>query len=258
MVIFATATVLASVLLRDSRFNFHCYTQREATPTQKSARKCAATSRDFLRERLQSAFTRANQLRWIAQYIHTHACAHVYIHTCTAVIDHFSDWPHAHTHTTATQAHGHTGTYTVWHSMKDLRHAVDPGQNTDSTGVGLILWLEVEWKSTCSVIEFALWDSVTVNRGKQLIFWMKDVCSIRHSKLLKIRPISNCHRTCLSWWGSWYCTHTPMSVGISHRWCNLAEVVCETFASLTQSVCCWQSRELPHMCRSTILSWSRQ
>ena len=67
-VIFATATVLAFVLLRDSRFNFHCYTQREATPTQKSARKCAATSHDFLRERLQSAFTLANQLRWIAQY----------------------------------------------------------------------------------------------------------------------------------------------------------------------------------------------
>ena len=29
-VIFATATVLAFVLLHDSRFNFHCYTQREA------------------------------------------------------------------------------------------------------------------------------------------------------------------------------------------------------------------------------------
>ena len=36
---FATATVLAFVLLRNSRFNFHCYTQHEATPTQKSARK---------------------------------------------------------------------------------------------------------------------------------------------------------------------------------------------------------------------------
>ena len=69
-VIFATATVLAFVLLRNSRFNFHCYTQREAMPTQKSARKCAATSRNFLRERLQSAFTLANQLRWIAQYGH--------------------------------------------------------------------------------------------------------------------------------------------------------------------------------------------
>ena len=67
-IIFATATILAFVLLRDSRFNFHRYTQREATPTQKSARKCAATSRDFLRERLQSAFTLANQLRCIAQY----------------------------------------------------------------------------------------------------------------------------------------------------------------------------------------------
>ena len=62
-VIFATATILAFVLLRNSNFNFHCYTQREATPTQKSARKCAATSRDFFRERLQSAFTLANQLR---------------------------------------------------------------------------------------------------------------------------------------------------------------------------------------------------
>ena len=62
-VIFATATVLAFVLLRDSRFNFHCYTQREATPSQKSAWKCTATSHDFLRKRLQSAFTLANQLR---------------------------------------------------------------------------------------------------------------------------------------------------------------------------------------------------
>ena len=51
-VIFATATVLAFVLLRNSSFNFHCYTQRDATPTQKSARKCAATSRDFFAERL--------------------------------------------------------------------------------------------------------------------------------------------------------------------------------------------------------------
>ena len=46
-VIFAAATVLAFVLLRDSRLIFYCYTQCEATPTQKSARKCAATSRDF-------------------------------------------------------------------------------------------------------------------------------------------------------------------------------------------------------------------
>ena len=68
MVIFATATVLAFVLLHNSSFNFHCYTQREAMPTQKSARKWAATSRDFLRERVQSTFTLANQLHWIAQY----------------------------------------------------------------------------------------------------------------------------------------------------------------------------------------------
>ena len=38
-VIFATATLLAFVLLRNSRFNFHCYTQRETTLTQKLTRK---------------------------------------------------------------------------------------------------------------------------------------------------------------------------------------------------------------------------
>ena len=59
-VIFATATVMAFVLLCNSSFNFHCYTQREATPTQKSARKCAATSCDCFAERLQSAFTLLN------------------------------------------------------------------------------------------------------------------------------------------------------------------------------------------------------
>ena len=70
-VIFATATVLAFVLLRDSRFNFHCYTRREATPTQRSARKCAATSLDFLRERLQSAFTLANSFAESPNTAHT-------------------------------------------------------------------------------------------------------------------------------------------------------------------------------------------
>ena len=60
-VIFATAMVLAFVLLRNSRFNFHCYTQCEATSIPKLAQKCTVTSRDFLRERLQSAFTLANR-----------------------------------------------------------------------------------------------------------------------------------------------------------------------------------------------------
>ena len=73
---------LAFVLLRNSRFNFHCYTQHEATPTQKLGRKwhCdlsrllaqkitkgTVTSCDFLRKRLQRAFTHANQLPWTAQ-----------------------------------------------------------------------------------------------------------------------------------------------------------------------------------------------
>ena len=34
-----STTVLAFVLLCNTRFNFHCYTQRGPTPTQKSARK---------------------------------------------------------------------------------------------------------------------------------------------------------------------------------------------------------------------------
>ena len=38
-VIFATATVMTFVLLRNSRFNFYCYPQHEAMPTQKLARK---------------------------------------------------------------------------------------------------------------------------------------------------------------------------------------------------------------------------
>ena len=65
-VIFATATVVAFVLFCNSRFKFHCYIQRETTPTQKSSRKWRC---DFLREKLQRAFNRANQLHWTAQCI---------------------------------------------------------------------------------------------------------------------------------------------------------------------------------------------
>ena len=36
-IIFAPATVVAFVLLHSFRLNFHCYTQREPTPTQKLA-----------------------------------------------------------------------------------------------------------------------------------------------------------------------------------------------------------------------------
>ena len=43
-VIFATATVVPFVLLHNSRFNFHCYTQREPTPAQKSAQKWPLTT----------------------------------------------------------------------------------------------------------------------------------------------------------------------------------------------------------------------
>ena len=70
-VIFATATALAFVLRRDSRFNFHCYTQRKATPTQKSARKCAATScaKDYKAHSLgQSSFAESPNIHSV--YIH--------------------------------------------------------------------------------------------------------------------------------------------------------------------------------------------
>jgi len=61
-VIFATATMVAFVLLHNSRFNWHCYTQREATPLKKRPGSNAVTSHDVLHERLQRAFTPANQL----------------------------------------------------------------------------------------------------------------------------------------------------------------------------------------------------
>ena len=38
-IIFATATMVAFVLFRNYRFNFHCYTQHEAMPTQKLTQK---------------------------------------------------------------------------------------------------------------------------------------------------------------------------------------------------------------------------
>ena len=64
-VIFATATAVAFVLLRNSRFNFHSVKQRLLRNRPGSD---AATSRDFLHESLQRAFTCANQLHWTAQY----------------------------------------------------------------------------------------------------------------------------------------------------------------------------------------------
>ena len=69
LVIFATATVVAFVLLHNSRFNFHCYIQRQwSNAYTEIGPKVMLTSRDFLRERLQRAFTRANQLHSTAQY----------------------------------------------------------------------------------------------------------------------------------------------------------------------------------------------
>ena len=61
--------------------------------------------------------------------VHSHtrarACIDTCIHTCTAATGNFSATWHTRT-TTATHSHEHACTYTVRHSMKDLRHAVDP------------------------------------------------------------------------------------------------------------------------------------
>ena len=68
---------MAFVLLPSSRFNLHCYTQCEAMPTQKLARKWQlwpfVTS---CYERLRVAFNLTDQLRWTAQYSQLHAKVH--------------------------------------------------------------------------------------------------------------------------------------------------------------------------------------
>ena len=51
-VIFTTATVVAFVLPRSSRFNTHCCTQCETTPTQKSAQKWRCDLSRLLAQRI--------------------------------------------------------------------------------------------------------------------------------------------------------------------------------------------------------------
>ena len=69
-VIFAAATMVAFVMFRNSRFNFHCYTPCEATPAQKSARKW----RCDLSRRLARKITKckpASVNRQIHEHTHT-------------------------------------------------------------------------------------------------------------------------------------------------------------------------------------------
>ena len=86
LVIFATATVVAFVLLRNSRFNFHCYTQREATPTHKLARKwrCALW---WLRAQKITKGIRSYEppsLNRPLSFSHnTHTCVHTLPHAAT-------------------------------------------------------------------------------------------------------------------------------------------------------------------------------
>ena len=60
---------MAFVLLRISRFNFTAWTNAYSEIGPEVA---AATFHDFFLEKLQRAFTLANQLRWTAQYVWLH------------------------------------------------------------------------------------------------------------------------------------------------------------------------------------------
>ena len=66
-VIFSSATVLAFVLLRSSRFNFHCYTQREATPTHKLAQKWLPNLSRLLAREITKGINSCNH--WTTQYL---------------------------------------------------------------------------------------------------------------------------------------------------------------------------------------------
>ena len=83
-VIFATATVVAFVLLRNSVI--HNMKQRLLRNRPGSD---AATSHNFLRERLQRAFTRANQLHWTA---HKYNFINYMLYTLCALFQVFCRW----------------------------------------------------------------------------------------------------------------------------------------------------------------------
>ena len=67
--IFATATVVAFVLLRNSRFNFHCYTQREGPELtlRPLATSCAKHHKGH--SLVQTSFTEPPN-RSLCQYLH--------------------------------------------------------------------------------------------------------------------------------------------------------------------------------------------
>ena len=74
-VIFATAVMVAFVLLRNSRFNFHCYTQRDATPTQKcSVQLSRSLHKHFVatKKRLLSRKTRVRRDKHV--FVATKVC----------------------------------------------------------------------------------------------------------------------------------------------------------------------------------------
>ena len=83
---------------------------------------------------------------------HTRACMHtnihIYIHTCTAATGHHSATWHKQNNTLSwTSMYTHSPTQHERPATGSSSCAL-PGYNT--TCAGLILWLRVEWKSTCS------------------------------------------------------------------------------------------------------------
>ena len=78
---FATATLVACVLLCNSRFNFHGYTQCEATPTQKSARKWHCDFAQKIPKGIHSCEPASLNCP-IHTYPHAHTQTHNFTHTC--------------------------------------------------------------------------------------------------------------------------------------------------------------------------------
>ena len=84
---FATATVLAFVLLPDSRFNFHCYTQRKRLLKNRpgSALRLLTTScaKDYKAHSLQETSFAESPNRAILRSLFSALSSHLILHECT-------------------------------------------------------------------------------------------------------------------------------------------------------------------------------
>ena len=96
-VIFAIATVVAFVVLLivlfgSSRFNFHCYTQREATPTQKSARKWHCDLSQLLAQKITKGIHLCKPTSLNYPIVKLRVGVYIYIHLLESHCL-FSVWP---------------------------------------------------------------------------------------------------------------------------------------------------------------------